>query len=214
MKQIPIKNIALLKRLDYLAQSLYRYPHTWEGLPKQDLSYSTLRSYQKDDDFVGYPIEHNYRDYSGLNRERLATVNGADFNSMKTWFMQLFRGGIDGAKSPEWYYDTLTVMAPDKGFTGWHNSKNKPRHSLRFIHNNGRGYSVAVRNKVVTKVPDQWGIRRGAGDWTCVRNDFDGETWFADKNQGSKPRFVVDVSIPRHLGEKADAVEEIIKQFA
>ena len=105
-------------------------------------------------------------------------------------------------------------MAPDKGFTGWHNSKNKTRHSLRFIHNNGRGYSVAVRNKRVTKVPDQWGVRRGAGDWTCVRNDFDGETWFADKNQGSKPRFVVDVSIPRHLGEKADAVEEILTKFA
>jgi len=213
MKQIPIKNIAFLKRLDYLAESLYKYPHTWEGLPKQDLKYSTLRTYQKDDDFVGYPKEHNYRDYSTNN---ITNYNPqiADFNTMKTWFLALFREGIDEAKSPEWYYDTLTVMAPDKGFTGWHNSKNKPRHSLRFIHNNGRGYSVAVRNKRVTKVPDQWGVRRGAGDWTCVRNDFDGETWFADKNQGSKPRFVVDVSIPRHLGEKADAIESILTQFA
>tara|TARA_Y100000593_G_C4290680_1_gene328072 strand:+ start:270 stop:914 length:645 start_codon:yes stop_codon:yes gene_type:complete len=213
MKHIPIKNLKFLHRLDHFAQSLYRYPHTWVGLPKPDLKFSTLRTYQNDDDFVGYPKEHNYRDYSGLNRERLAREDGASFNDMKTHFIRAFRAGIEGAESPEWYYDTLTVMAPDKGFTGWHNNKNKPHISLRFIHNAGRGYSVAVRNKRVTKVPDQWGVRRGTGNWTCVRNDFDGETWFADKNQGSKPRFVVDIAIPRHLGSKADAVESFITNF-
>ena len=136
MKHIPIKNIKFLHRLDYFAQSLYKYPHTWVGLPKPDLKFSTLRTYQNDDDFVGYPKEHNYRDYSGLNRERLAGENTVDFNTMKTHFLNAFRHGIEGAESPEWYYDTLTVMAPDKGFTGWHNNKNKPHHSLRFIHNN------------------------------------------------------------------------------
>ena len=212
MKNIPIKNIKFLERLDKLAESLYQYPHTWEGLPKPDLRYSTLRAYQADADFTGVPKEHNYKDYSTPCRH--AQINKQDFKSMKHWFLTAIQAGIEGAKSPEWYYDTLTVMPPDKGFTGWHNNKNKPRHSLRFIHNSGRGYSVAVQNKRVHKVPDQFRAGMGGGNWTCIRNDFDGDTWFADKNQGAKPRFVVDISIPRHLGNKMDAVESFITKFA
>ena len=65
MKQIPIKNISFLRRLDALAESLYKYPHSAVGLPKPDLTFATLREYQNDENFVGYPKEHNYRDYSG-----------------------------------------------------------------------------------------------------------------------------------------------------
>ena len=54
----------------------------------------------------------------------------------------------------------------------------------------------------------------GAGNWTCVRNIFDGETWFADKNQGAKGRFVVDMAIPIERGSKMDAVEKFITKFA
>jgi hypothetical protein len=213
MKNIPIKNIRFLERLDKLAESLYKYPHSWTGLPKPDLKYSTLRAYQADDDFVGYPKEHNYRDYASPCRHGHTTKQ--EFREMKHWFLTAISAGIEGAKSDKWYFDTLTVMPPDKGFTGWHNNKNKPHHSLRFIHNSGRGYSVAVKNKRVTKVPDQFRKGNiGGGNWTCIRNDFDGDTWFADKNQGSKPRFVVDIAIPRHLGNKMDAVESFIKEFA
>ena len=224
MKQIPIKNIAFLRRLDGLAESLYRYPHSAEGLPKPDLTYATLRQYQTDENFVGYPKEHNYRDYAGnVPLKRLAQPElrtDSTFRSMKMWFLRTFTAGIDGAQSDKWYYDTLTVMAPDKGFTGWHNSKNKPHHSLRFINNGGRGYSIAVRNGRVVKVPDQFrgkGFGQGhigAGNWTCVRNIFDGETWFADKNQGAKGRFVVDMAIPIERGSKMDAVEKFITKFA
>lgn len=222
MKQIPIKNIAFLKRLDVLAESLYRYPHTAEGLPKPDLSYATLREYQTDDSFVGYPKEHNYTDYSGeIAKRDIPIPPSADnsFTQMKMWFLRGFFAGIEGAESDKWYYDTLTVQSPDKGFTGWHNSKNRPHHSLRFINNGGRGYSIAVRNGKVTKIPDQFrgkGFGQGtigAGNWTCVRNMFDGETWFADKNQGSKPRFVVDMAIPIERGNKMDAVETCITSF-
>ena len=211
MKQIPIKNIRFLDKLDMLAQSLYKYPHTHEGLPKPDLTYNTLRTYQADGDFVGYPKEHNYTDYASTCIHGYRTSQ--EFREMKHWFLTSIKAGIEGAMSDEWYYDTLTVMPPDKGFTGWHNNKNKPHHSLRFINNSGRGYSVAVQNKRVHKVPDQY-RSTGAGNWTCIRNDFDGDTWLADKNQGSKPRFVVDISIPRHLGNKMDAVESFIKEFA
>ncbi len=221
MKQIPIKNIAFLKRLDALAEGLYRYPHTAVGLPKPDLSYATLREYQKDETFVGYPKEHNYTDYSGgiPLKGRAYSSDNRSFKMMKMWFLRAFLAGIDGAQSDKWYYDTLTVMAPDKGFTGWHNSKNKPHHSLRFINNGGRGYSIAVRDGKVYKVPDQFrgkGFGQGtigAGNWTCVRNMFDGETWFADKNQGSKGRFVVDMAIPIERGAKMDAVEQFITRF-
>ena len=222
MKQIPIKNIAFLKRLDVLAESLYRYPHTARGLPKPDLSYAKLREYQTDDSFVGYPKEHNYTDYSGmipLKRRAFPNAN-TDFESMKMWFLRTFQAGMVGAESNKWYYDTLTVMAPDKGFTGWHNSKNKPHHSLRFINNGGRGYSIAVRDGRVVRVPDQYrgkGFGQGhigAGNWTCVRNLFDGETWFGDKNQGAKARFVVDMAIPIERGSKMDAVEGFITKFA
>jgi len=223
MKQIPIKNIAFLRRLDALAESLYRYPHTAEGLPKPDLTYATLREYQTDDSFVGYPKEHNYTDYAGpvpIRKTPIQPSTDSSFRQMKMWFLRGFLAGIEGAESDKWYYDTLTVQAPDKGFTGWHNSKNKPHHSLRFINNGGRGYSIAVRNGRVTKIPDQFrgkGFGQGtigAGNWTVIRNMFDGETWFADKNQGAKGRFVVDMAIPIERGAKMDAVEKCITSFA
>ena len=223
MKQIPIKNLQFLKRLDVLAESLYRYPHTARGLPKPDLTYATLRQYQNDETFVGYPKEHNYTDYSGLiplkKKDPIRPSRDSSFSMMKMWFLRGFLAGIEGAESDKWYYDTLTVQAPDKGFTGWHNSRNKPHHSLRFINNGGRGYSIAVRNGRVTKIPDQFrgkGFGQGtigAGNWTCVRNIFDGETWFADKNQGAKGRFVVDVSIPIERGAKMDAAVDMISNF-
>ena len=65
MKQIPIKNIKLLRNLDNFAETLYKMPHTFEALPKPDLSFATLKTLMADAKFVGYPKQHNYQSYEG-----------------------------------------------------------------------------------------------------------------------------------------------------
>ena len=65
MKQIPIKNIKLLRKLDSFATNLYRLPHTFEALPKPDLTFATLKTLMADGSFVGYPKQHNYQSYEG-----------------------------------------------------------------------------------------------------------------------------------------------------
>ena len=60
MKQVPIKNIMLLKKLDSFATILYQMPHTFRALPEADLTFKKLKEYMADAKFVGYPKEHNY----------------------------------------------------------------------------------------------------------------------------------------------------------
>ena len=214
MKQIPIKNIPFLDRLDAFAQALYKHPHTFTSGPRNpDLTFNKLREYQNDATFVGYPKEHNYTDYAGAGWKELNPFRG-NFNVMKSWFLETFQAGIAGAETRDWYYDTITVMAPDVGFTGWHNNKNKPHHSLRFIHNAGRGYSVCVKDKTFTKIPDQW-RSSGAGYWTVLHTLFeeDGDTWFADKNLGGKPRLVIDMATKPRYANRVDAAIKFITKF-
>tara|TARA_Y100001951_G_C11206451_1_gene220314 strand:- start:47 stop:718 length:672 start_codon:yes stop_codon:yes gene_type:complete len=222
MKQIPIKNLAMLTRLDAMAQSLYRFPHTFTSGPRNpDVSYAKLRTYMANADFVGFPKEHNYQDYTGVQGGGREDNRGhpnpfrSDFKEMKTWLLETFRAGIAGAQSEDWYYDTLTVMPADVGFTGWHNNKNKPHHSLRFIHNAGRGYSYSVENGTRYTIPDQWRLS-GAGHWTVLHTlfDEDGETWFADQNVGGKPRFVMDLAIKPRYANKIDAAIKFLTQFS
>ena len=52
MKQIPIKNIELLKRLDSFATILYQLPHTFRSLPKPDITFATLKTLMADANFV------------------------------------------------------------------------------------------------------------------------------------------------------------------
>ena len=214
MKQVPIKNIELLKRLDSFASILYQMPHTFRALPKPDLTFATLKTLMADDKFVGYPKTHNYQSYEG---EVAHTPSGRYKKRLRTekyFFLKYMQYGMGEhyQQHEKWYYDTLTVMPPRWGFTGWHNSKNKGRNFIRFIHNASSGYSISVREKKQVTIKDQRRGQMGAGNWTCVVGHMgkDGKTWFADHNTGGSPRAVIDVSIPeRYSAEWNNAIKFI-----
>ena len=217
MKQIPIKNIKLLRKLDSFATNLYRLPHTFEALPKPDLKFATLKTLMADANFVGYPKQHNYQSYEG---EVVHVEGGRTKKRLRTekyFFLKHFQYGMGEhfQQHPKWYYDTLTVMPPRWGHTGWHNSKNKGRHYIRFIHNTGSGYSISVKEKKQVTVKDQRRGTMGAGNWTCVAGHMgkDGKTWFADHNTGSRPRAVIDVSIPERYSEEWDSAIKFITEY-
>lgn len=214
MKQIPLKNINLLRKLDSLATTLYRMPHTFEALPKPDIRFATLKTLMADDSFVGYPKTSNYQSYEGQIIQVKSGSQKKRLRSEKYFFLKLFQYGMGEhyQQHPKWYFDTLTVMAPRWGFTGWHNSKNKGRHYIRFIHNSGSGYSISVTGKKQVTVNDARRGTVGAGNWTCVAGTMgkDGKTWFADHNTGSRPRVVIDVSIPeKYTKEWKEAINYI-----
>ena len=216
MKQIPIKNIKMLQKLDSFATILYNMPHTFSAKPKPDTTFATLKTLMADDTFVGYPRQHNYQDYSG----NVAPIKGGKMRKRlrteKYFFLKYFQFGMgeDIQTHEKWYYDTITVMPPRYGHTGWHNSKNKGRLYLRFIHNSGSGYSVSVKNKKQVTIKDQ---RRGigAGNWTVLAGHMgkDGETWFADVNTGGSPRVVIDVSIPEKYTKEHNAVINFLTNY-
>ena len=216
MKQIPIKNIKMLQKLDSFATILYNMPHTFRAKPKPDTTFATLKTLMADDTFVGYPRQHNYQDYSG----NVAPIKGGKMRKRlrteKYFFLKYFQFGMgeDIQTHEKWYYDTITVMPPRYGHTGWHNSKNKGRLYLRFIHNSGSGYSVSVKNKKQVTIKDQ---RRGigAGNWTVLagHKGKDGETWFADVNTGGSPRVVIDVSIPEKYTKEHNAVINFLTNY-
>ena len=216
MKQIPIKNIKMLQKLDSFATILYNMPHTFRAKPKPDTTFATLKTLMADDTFVGYPRQHNYQDYSGT----VAPIKGGKMRKRlrteKYFFLKYFQFGMgeDIQTHEKWYYDTITVMPPRYGHTGWHNSKNKGRLYLRFIHNSGSGYSVSVKNKKQVTIKDQ---RRGigAGNWTVLAGHMgkDGETWFADVNTGGSPRVVIDVSIPEKYTKEHNAVINFLTNY-
>lgn len=231
MKQIPIKNINLLNKLDSFATILLKMPHSFEALPKADLTFKKLKEHMADGTFVGYPKSHNYQDYSGkvvpikyrdMGRKPINLYTehkGAVRKRLRTekyFFLEAWRKGMaeNFQRNDQWYFDTVTVMPPRWGHTGWHNSKNKPRCYIRFIYNGGSGYSIEVEGKQQTTVKDQ---RRtvGAGNWTCISGHMgaDGKTWFADCNTGSKPRVVIDVSIPEEYQNDVDGAIEFIQHF-
>ena len=216
MKQIPIKNIKMLQKLDSFATILYNMPHTFRAKPNPDTTFATLKTLMADDTFVGYPRQHNYQDYSG----NIAPIKGGKMRKRlrteKYFFLKYFQFGMgeDIQTHEKWYYDTITVMPPRYGHTGWHNSKNKGRLYLRFIHNSGSGYSVSVKNKKQVTIKDQ---RRGigAGNWTVLAGHMgkDGETWFADVNTGGSPRVVIDVSIPEKYTKEHNAVINFLTNY-
>ena len=233
MKQVPIKNIMLLKKLDSFATILYQMPHTFRALPEADLTFKKLKEYMADAKFVGYPKEHNYQDYSGHSagmkftdwgpngaRKALATsVRGQvrkRLRSEKYWFLTSWKRGMpeNYQRNDQWYFDTLTVMPPRWGFTGWHNHKHKGKCYIRFIHNGGSGYSIEVQGKKQTTVKDQ---RRsvGAGNWTCITGHMgsDGKTWFADCNTGSRPRAVIEIALPEKYQNDVDSAIEFITNY-
>jgi len=217
MKQIPIKNIKILQKLDSFATILIQMPHTWQAQPKADLTFKTLKVHMADASFVGYPKSHNYQDYTG----NIVGLRGGSFKKRlrteKFFFLKYFQNGMDAdnyQQNKQWYYDTLTVMPPRWGFTGWSNSKNKPRCYIRFIYNGGSGYSIEVEGKRQTTVKDQ-SHSTGAGNWTCISGHHgkEGDTWFADCNTGSRPRVVIDLSIPEKYQHDVDAALKLITTY-
>lgn len=207
MKLIPLKNRRFLERLDKFAESFYKRPHTFKRQPRPDVSFSTLNSYKSDASFVGYPREHNYTDYAAPAYAGVHDVKQTRWEDMRHFLLVAFKAGIPNADHPEWYYDTMCIQPPEVGFTGWHNNKNKPHYSLRFIHNSGRGYSIERKGNKQIKFKDQHTVSTGQKDWTCLYSYYpaDGSVWFADRNMGDKPRLVVDIAIPVRYQKKAEA---------
>ena len=74
--------------------------------------------------------------------------------------------------------------------------------------------SIEVENKRQTTIKDQ---KRdvGAANWTVLtgRCGKDGKTWFADTNTGSKPRVVIDLSIPEKYQHCVDAAIEHLTHY-
>ena len=198
--------------------TLLAMPHSFEALPKADLTFKKLKEHMADKDFVGYPKSHNYQDYTGqvVPKVKSPGQTRKRLRTQKYWFLKSWQRGMpeNYQRNDQWYYDTLTVMPPRWGFTRWSNSKNKPRCYIRFIYNSGSGYSIEVEGKTQTTVKDQ---RRtvGAGNWTCITGHMgkDGKTWFADCNTGSKPRVVIDLSIPEEYQNDVDGAIELIQTF-
>lgn len=230
MKQVPIKNINLLGRLDSMAEMLLKMPHTFRALPKADLTFKTLKTHMADASFSGYPASSNYQDYSGqvvnpaskgqidaLGARNRGLSQGKKLRLDKHYLLALFKAGMNKElyqTNAQWYYDTLTVMPPRWGHTGWHNNKQKPRRFIRFIHNTGSGYSIMVNGKQQVTVKDQ---KRsiGAGNWTCIsgHQPADGSGWFADCNTGSSPRVVIDLSLPERYENSIDSAIQFITTF-
>lgn len=231
MKQIPIKNVKLLARLDNFATQLLKMPHTFRALPQPDLTFKKLKEHMADNTFNGWPTSYNYQDYSGQSHtfhrgrqsglgenRRPGGQQKKRLRAEKHFFLALFKKGMGQSgvyqQNDKWYYDTVTVMPPRWGHTGWHNAKNKPRRFLRFIYNSGSGYSIMVEGKKQTTIKDQ---RRdkGAGNWTCIEgfHPADGSSWFADTNTGSRPRVVIDVSIPERYEQSVDSAINFITTY-
>ena len=213
MRAIPIKNITLLNELELYTRFILKRPYTFNPVGRDfpDLTFATLEKHKADSDFKGLPKEmnmesRNYKwetSYTGMNINVLQKYNvwkpliKGPTQHRRTNLIRGFREWIPGAENQHWYYDTIGVQPAYAGFQGWSNSKNLPRHSVRFIWNEGAGFSRGVAGGRYTYIPDQKNIA-GSKNWTCITNSFDeqGETWFADRNLGRHPRVVIDISIP------------------
>jgi hypothetical protein len=216
MKQVPIKNIKMLQKLDSFATILLQMPHSWVSEPKANLTFAKLKEHMADASFVGYPKSHNYQDYTGTVARVDSGMMKKRLRTEKYFFLKYFQhsSGVVDMNHPKWYYDTLTTMPPRWGHTGWSNSKNKGRCYIRFIYNAGSGYSIEVEGKKQTTIKDQ---RRliGAGNWTVITGTCgkDGKTWFADTNTGGKPRVVIDLSIPEKYQYVVDATIDHLTHY-
>ena len=161
IKQVDVKNYRLLQHCDVMVERLLKLPQTFKSVPMPNNSYHRLRQLMAVND--GRIEETNSSDYA----DRIGyTVNSnktqANFNDTYPWFRPI----RDYAKykfiqyfneellSGSWYWDSYEVQPPKYGWTAWHNSKNKPRHFIRFIWNSGEGYTTYVENGKSIKIKD------------------------------------------------------------
>lgn len=201
MKEIQINNISVLRHLDQLALQVMKMPHTFSKHPKPNVTFARLKEIMADDSYEGYPDIYNYSDFAGQSTFGLTKNNSKDLIKSRYYFLRKVEGVVAG----KWYFDTLAVYPSEFGHGGWQNSKQKPRHSIRFIYNPGDGYSIGVdgnsREQLTIKDRNNNGV---AKNWTCIYNEFgtDGQTWFADRNAGSEVRVVIDLSTkPKYTQE-------------
>ena len=75
--------------------------------------------------------------------------------------------------------------------------------------------NTMTRYLLIDLAKDQRRGNMGAGNWTCVAGHMgkDGKTWFADHNTGSRPRAVIDVSIPERYSEEWDSAIKFITEY-
>ena len=192
---------------------MLKMPFTFNniGRDKPDNTFAKLEQHKADTDFVGHPKEfcmesRNYKWENSYTGAAIRTLDEAKhwkplimnpFANYRRGLVTGFKRLIPGAENHHWYLDTVAVQPAGSGFQGWSNSKNMPRHSVRFVWNSGSGFSRNVADGRYTYIPDQKNLA-GSKNWTCITNTFveSGDTWFSDRNTGRHPRVVFDMSIP------------------
>ena len=183
IKGLKIRNLEIIKRLDKMAEAVYKVPATYNQAPLPDVTLAKLRTKIAAND--GVYDETNSVDYS--NR----SVTG-EIKYSRDAFLTSVKRYTD---NQSWYWDSYEAQVPYWGWTSWHNSKNKPRKFIRFIHNSGDGHTRYVADKVYKKVPDQHSVYNS--DWTVLVGTMEGDEWLSDRNRAGKPRVVFDLSIPK-----------------
>lgn len=200
IRQIPIKNLQVIQRLDLIAQDFLKLPHHWKNSPLPDISIAKLRELQADENFNGFPTRSNNKDW----------VNRYDLNHNFRERMEALVGSFNMlAGTSNFYWDSVVFQPPETGWTPWHNSKLKPRHFVKFIYNSGKGKTHAVQGDKRFKLEDQHNPTT-TKDWTCIVGTMEGDLWVADRNYGTKPRIILDMSIPTIYHGEFAIVEEFI----
>tara|TARA_B100000287_G_scaffold127031_1_gene119115 strand:+ start:1735 stop:2406 length:672 start_codon:yes stop_codon:yes gene_type:complete len=222
MKAIPISNILMIEKLDGLAQALLACPHTFQDTPDPDCTFASLRKLLKGtDSHNGGPLTYNYSDYTYRQFKSLSwSQKGThtqlsrqlpDFATRKGAVLGSIKRHIPGAETDMWYYDTIAVYKPRRGFCGWYNGSYNPSHCFRFIYNCDKGFTTMVRNGRKLHVEDQQD-RVNNINWTCLYGAMDGNTWVADRNSGQKPRVVIDIRVPLKYKPQAEVFEKFLRQ--
>ena len=102
----------------------------------------------------------------------------------------------------------MVFQVPETGWTAWHNGGNKPRYFVRFIHNSGVGFTNYIKDGKRTKIEDNHNPET-TKNWTCITGYLDGNTtWMSDRNLGSHPRVIFDLSID---GKYHESVKQFIE---
>ena len=196
IKGLKIRNLEIIKRLDKMAEAVYKVPATYNQAPLPDVTLAKLRTKMKAND--GVYDETNSVDYS--NR----SVTGEIKYSRDAFLTSVRRY----TGSQQWYWDSYEAQVPYWGWTSWHNNKDKPRKFIRFIHNSGDGHTRYVADKVYKKVPDQHSVYNS--DWTVLVGTMEGDEWLSDRNRAGKPRVVFDLSIPTEYTKEWEKMISLI----
>ena len=196
IKGLKIRNLEIIKRLDKMAEAVYKVPATYNQAPLPDVTLAKLRTKIAAND--GVYDETNSVDYS--NR----SVTG-EIKYSRDAFLTSVKRYTD---NQSWYWDSYEAQVPYWGWTSWHNSKNKPRKFIRFIHNSGDGHTRYVADKVYKNVPDQHSVYNS--DWTVLVGTMEGDEWLSDRNRAGKPRVVFDLSIPKQYTKEWEQMINLV----